>query len=258
MDLASNNSILTLALATARLIGMFVFSPVFGETVLPAKLRAMIALVLALGLWGMIAQPAALPQTGLAMILALSGELLIGLAIGYAARLIFVGVELGAFHISQQMGLSLGEVFNPMTDETSEAVRDLFRILALVIFLAVGGHRLLLGALADSFANVPIMGFLNPQVMIASLAGLLGSVFLLAIKVAAPVLAAMLLAGLAIGFIQRTIPQINILSTGMPVRVMLGLVLIVSVLAVGIMPNLIGWASDELGRQLRTLTGGLR
>ena len=241
-----------LMLVIARLGGMLVFAPVLGESVVPVRLRALVAVVLALGVAGQVAAPARLPQSDLAWVLALAGEFLIGLAIGYAGRLGFVGVELGAFHVSQQMGLSLGEVFSPSSDETSDAMRQFFRMLALVIFLAIGGHRMLIGSLLASFQSVPLTAFLAPAALAAMLAGLLTVSFTLALKVAAPVLLAMLLAALALGFVQRAMPQFNFLSTGAPVRVVLGLVVIAFVLSLPVLVDLLGWATSAVGSGLRT------
>lgn len=245
-----------LVLVIARLAGMMIFAPVFSESVVPARLRAMIAVVLALGVVGQVAMPMAMPQSDVAFVLAIAGEVLIGLAIGYAARLVFVGIELGAFHASQQMGLSLPEVFNPVSDESSDTLRQFFHLLSLVIFLALGGHRMLISVLLWSFQSVPLMSFLTPQAMLNMLTTMLATSFILALKVAAPVLLAMLLAGLALGFVQRTMPQSNLLSTGMPLRILFGLLLIVAILSSGALVDLIAVANTQLNVQLRALLEG--
>jgi flagellar biosynthetic protein FliR len=242
-----------LVLVIARLAGMMVFAPVFSESVVPARLRAMIAVVMALGVVAQVAMPVAMPQSNLAFILAIAGEILIGLAIGYGAKLVFVGIELGAFHASQQMGLSLGEVFNPVSDESSDTLRQFYHLLSLVIFLALGGHRMLISVLLTSFQSVPLMSFVTPQAMVKALTAMLTTSFVLALKVAAPVLLAMLLAGLSLGFVQRTMPQFNLLSTGMPLRILLGLTLIAAILSSGALVDLIGSANSLINVQLRAL-----
>lgn len=249
MEFAPDILVLPVLLAGARFAGMMIFSPVLSEAAVPARLRAMLALAMALAVSGRVAMPAAIGSDA-QLTLALGSELLIGLAIGYAARLVFVGVELGAFHISQQMGLSLGEVFNPLSEESSDSMRQFFGLLALVVFLAIGGHRVLIRALVGSFDTLPLMTLLTPGAILATATALLTTSFLLALKVAAPVLAAMLLAGLALGAIQRTMPQLNILSIGFPLRVVLGAVLVAAILAAGAMPDLLSWATAALGQKL--------
>lgn len=257
MEFASYISMLPmLVLVVARIAGMVIFAPVLGEAAVPARLRILLALVMALGVMGQLS-PVAVPTAALPLVLAIVTELLIGLAIGYAARLIFVGVEIGAFHISTQMGLSLGEVFNPLSEESSDAVRQFFRMLTLVIFLAIGGHRLLIGGLLKSFSLLPVLGLAQSGPILTTITSLLAASFVLALKVAAPVLIALLAAGAALGFIQRTLPQLNTMSVGLPARIMLGLTVIVAMLAMGNLPELMGAAGNVVASQLREMMGGL-
>ena len=95
MDLARYMTMApVLMLVIARFGGMLVMAPVLGESVVPWRLRAMIAIVLAVGVLGRVSSPSVWPSSNLGWAVAIAGEFLIGLAIGYAARLVFVGVEL--------------------------------------------------------------------------------------------------------------------------------------------------------------------
>ncbi len=223
------DSLTTLALAfllvAARLAGMMMVAPAFGHAALPARLRVLIAAGLSLAVCGRVAPPA-LPAGVVQLVMQLALEVGIGAAVGYAASLVFAGVELGAAHASSQMGLSLGDVFSGAGDEPSGAVGTLFRVLAIAIFLAIGGHRDLVSGVLDTFAAVPPATFVPGAALVKAAAGLLTASFVLALKVAAPVLAAMLLATVALGLLQKTLPQCHILSTGLPVRAMLGLLVL--------------------------------
>ncbi len=243
---------LPLVLTASRFGGMMVYSPLLAESAVPRRLRILLALVMALAVAGRVA-PAALPASSVALVLAMAGEFLIGLAIGYAARLIFVGVELGAFHAGQQMGLSLAEVFNPLGDDAPDALRKMLHLLTLVLFLAIGGHRLMISALVGSFQTLPLVSFTQPGAVLSTLTALLTVSFTLALKIAAPVLIAIVLASVAMAFIQRTLPQANILSTGLPVRLLLGFVVILAVLAMGALPELVEQASRGVAGYLKTM-----
>ncbi len=241
----------TLLLVIVRAVGIFMVAPVFGNAAVPIRLRVAMSIVVAVAVVGRLAQPVAMPAGVADLLLGAGCELLIGLLIGYAARLVFVGVEIGALYIGQQMGIGLGEVFDPFQAEGG-AVRKLFQMLAIVIFLAIGGHRELIGSLMRTFDNVPLAGF-SPTPKVLNLAvTLLGESFLLALKVAAPVLVAMLLATAALGLLQRTLPQCNVFSTGLPVRTMLALAVLAASLAV-LVPLLEGTWSVVAG-QIETLT----
>jgi flagellar biosynthetic protein FliR len=217
---------LTLSLATARAAGATMTAPVFGEVAVPKRLRALLAVVIALAVVGRVPAGTVVPDEWLGLALSLAGEVAVGVLIGYAARLVFVGVELGAMHVGQQMGVALAEAYDEQAADSAGAVRRLFWVLALVIFLALGGHREIVAAVLRTFQVVPLAGFAPGQAVLGAVVALLGASFALAIKVAAPVLIAMLLATVAMGLLQRTFPQLHIFSTGFPVRAMLGLVVL--------------------------------
>ncbi len=233
INLNDSSTVLMLLLAGARVGGMLVVAPVLGNRALPARLRVFISLVIALAVVGRVAQPAAMPAGTLALSLAIVLEAAIGMAIGYAARLIFVGVELGAFHISQQMGISLAETIDPLTQEPDDPVRSLYRITALVIFLAIGGHCVLISSLLGTFESVPLLGGVSGGAaqILKSVTGLLAASFVLAIKVALPALAALLMATVAMAILGRTVPQMNLFSVGLPLRALVGMLALSAALA---------------------------
>lgn len=239
---------LTLLLVLLRLAGIFLLAPIFSHAAVPIKLRLLIAMVIALAVTARMGQPLPLPTDTAQLLAVAAGELLIGAAIGYAARLIFVGVEIGAFHVSQQMGLALGEVFNPFAGETSGVIRGVFGILAVALFLLIGGHRAFLDAVLTTFRLLPAGSGIDDGAVLKMVVAAIGASFVLALKVAAPVLVTMLLATVAMGMIQKTLPQSNILSTHLPVRVMIGLVVLAASLVV--LEGLLAESTDMMIRRI--------
>lgn len=248
--------VVTLAMVIARCGGIFAVAPVFAHAAVPVRLRLAMAVVMGLAAVGSLAGSAArAPSNGWELGVALALEVAIGMAIGYLARLVFLGVELAAAHVGQQMGLGLAEVFHPLHEGTSQAVGGLLEMTAIVIFLAIGGHRLLISALLNTFDVLPV-GFTRlggagvwPSCQAALKAGtaMLATSFGLALKVAAPVLAAILMTTAAAGLVQKTLPQLNILTVGLPVRAMLGLAVLAASLAV--LAPLLAEAVETLTRQ---------
>ena len=216
---------------TARITGIFLVAPIFSTSALSIRLRVLMSVVFAQALvaW---ARPVALPASPVALAVALACELAVGATIGYAARLIFAGVQLGAFHIGQQMGFSLAEVYQGGGTAGGGILRRFLYLLTAVIFLAIGGHRDLILALRQTFQAVPIMQVSLSPGLTELVVALLHASFALALKVAAPVLIAMLLATVGLGILQRTLPQCNMLTIGLPARVLLGLLMLAAALAV--------------------------
>ena len=153
------------------------------------------------------------------------------------------------------MGIALAEVFSPAGDETAGLLRRLFHILAVVLFLAIGGHRMLISALVGTFRTVPLRGFAPGQAVLTLVGDMLAASFVLGLKVAVPVLIAMLLATVGLGMLQKTIPQCNLLSTNLPVRAMLGMFVLTAGLAA--MPWLIETAVGVTGRHISAFVRGL-
>lgn len=222
----------TLLLVTARIGGIFMIAPVFSAAALPFRLRLLISIVMANALAALLA-PVAAPATLGHLVAAVLCELAVGLTIGYAARLVFAGVQLGAFHVGQQMGFSLMDAFGAASadPEISGVMRRFFYLVAIVIFLGIGGHRDVIWAMRRTFQTVPLAGFSVSESLLEMVAALLGASFVLALKVAAPVLITLLLATVALGLLQRTLPQYNTLTVGLPARALVGLLVLAMSLA---------------------------
>lgn len=247
-SVASTTWTITLALVALRVMGIFLVAPVVGHAAMPLRLRYFLAVVIALSVVGQVAQPVNLPAGNVQQLLLLTGELLIGLVIGFTARLVFVGMELGALQISQQMGIALGEVFNPIASQEGGVMRRFFHLLTAVLFLAMGGHHTLIDAVIRTFAAVPVFEMSKTTSMLSMVVSILAVSFALALKVAGPVLITLVLATVVMGLLQRAVPQCNILSTGLPARLLIGMaVLAISVAAI---TTLVSVAFENVWQQI--------
>lgn len=213
----------------ARVAGLIVFAPFFGSSAIPIRLRIALAVVLALGMFSLLAGQINAPINLGQFVVALLGEFTVGLIIGLGAALIFVGVRLAGLLIGQQMGISLADVLDPSLEGRSSILGRLFFMLTLVLFIIAGGHRALISALLGSFSTVQPGTFSPAAVPSAALASLLSQAYLLAVRLAAPALVAVFLATISLSFITRTVPQLNLISVGFPVQISTAtLVLIIS------------------------------
>lgn len=241
----------TLMLVLVRIAGLCLVAPVLSHAAVPVRLRYALSVVVALGVVGTgrwSGAPLAMPASWVALGGMLACELAVGAVIGYAARLVFVGIELGAFHAGTQMGLTLAEIYAPTGGPAPGVTRRLFVLTGLVVFLAIGGHRELLSGVVRSFETVPPATFALDRGVLEMVVALLTAALTLALKVAAPVLAAMLLATVALGLLQRSVRQCNVLSTGLPIRALLGLTAMT--LALAALPDLIEQAWTLTARRL--------
>ena len=216
-----------------RLAGIMLFAPMLGSVTIPIPIKVFIVLTLSVAVFPLVTEtvqtlPPALPSNLVEAAFEVASEMLIGLSMGFALALMFVGIQLGAEMVSQQMALSLARVIDPMTNISTELLSQLYLLMATLIYVLMNGHHALIRALVDTFQVVPLMGAGFDQSIIATFVSILTGAFMLGIRIAGPALAAIFLATIAMGFISRTMPQLNILAAGFPIRICLALVLMIA------------------------------
>ena len=213
----------TFVLVTARIGGLMLTAPMWSMTMLPKTARGAITVLLALALTP-LAPRTPLPDQALELPIPVAMEMVIGIAIGLTAAVLVQGVALAGEVLSLQMGLSLGPQLAPLPDVPVSGVGQLTTFLALVVYLATGGHLVMLRGLAESLRLLP------PGLPIAlDSGGRLAAVFCealfgSAVRAAAPVMVALLLANLALAILSRAVPQLNAMMVSLPVTVGVGLV----------------------------------
>lgn len=216
-----------------RISGLFVFAPVLGSSAIPGRTKIMLILGLSLCVYPMLLAPGSPAVKNITGALdggfslwtipaAVGWELAVGAAIGFCAMLPFIGLQIAGVATDQQLGLGLGGIYNPDLGDESGATGQFYYILASAIFLILGGHRVLFSIIVGTFGHIPLGGFRFDEGFVTMLLGLLSSAFELALRVAAPMLALAFVESLAMGFIARTVPQINIMSIGFALRILLG------------------------------------
>lgn len=224
----AENFIQVYVLVVFRLAGMMIFAPFFGSSRVSRRLRVLLCLVLAAGLADSVALPGNIPDTMWGLAVAIGAEMMFGLAMGMILSLIFIAAQWAGEIVGQQMGFNLGEVFDPQFGAQSSVVGEMFYMLTLVIFLAVGGHHAMLIGVFKSFQSLPLLSvFIGPDLLTMLLGVLMGATTL-AIQLAAPVLLTMLVIDLALGIISKTMPQINVMTAGISLRSLVGTAVLVA------------------------------
>jgi flagellar biosynthetic protein FliR len=220
--------LLVFVLILSRISGLLAVAPVYGTRDVPLAVRAFLAFTLALVClptqWHM-AVPG--PETLLNFLTYIGHEVAIGLAIGLAVRIFFTAFELAGQAISQTAGLSLSEVFFPTLGTSATSLSMLLYWIALAIYLALGGHRLVLGGFLETFDTLPLgqsaAALIVPEVFHA----LVSASFELGFRIAAPAVTALLLATLVTALLSRTVPQLNMtLGLGVNAILVLGVLML--------------------------------
>jgi len=225
-----------LVLVIARFSGLFMYAPIFSTSVIPAKGKALLVCMFALAAYPWAARagiPTHTPDIA-TLALAVAGEVLIGLILGLFATLPLYGAQLAGLLVDNQMGLGLGAVYNPMLDTEGTVLGELLMYMSMGAFLLAGGlDAMMLGTLR-TFEHIPIGEASLLISPLPTLIALISAGFELALRVASPVLCIILLETVATAFVAKTMPQLNIMSIGFPVKLLMGFfILIVSARAMG-------------------------
>lgn len=213
----------TFLLVMFRLGSMMAFAPVLGHRSIPLSHRAGLAVLLAAILTPVLG-PAPAPMTdGVRLTLAVAGEIFVGLAIGFIATLVTSAMLVAGELIGFEMGLGIAGIYDPAMGQQLNVVSRFLQLVALLLFVSVNGHHLLLQAVASSFQRVrPGAVLLHPAAS-SSVVSLGGKLFRSGLELAAPVVAVLFVANVGLALVARVSPQMNIFILGVPVTIALGL-----------------------------------
>ena len=221
-----------------RIAALFVVAPVFGAREIPPQVKIALALLLALvlyplvggflgpvpvDLWGVIA--GALAQTA------------IGLLMGLIVSLLFQAVLVAGDLMDLQIRFGMAAVFNPTIGAQTALLGQFLYRYGVVVFLLVNGHHLLLGGVAASFEALPAERFGLGADALRMAGDLALALLAVGLRIAAPVVATLLIVDVALALVSRAVPQMNVFAVGMPLKVVVGLVVLVA--ALGLMTTVL-------------------
>ena len=215
--------ILSLLLTLMRISIVLFLMPIFNTNALPAQVKASVSLVLTLALWPHIALAGTgMPSHPLSLGLMLLGEIVLGLIMGMVVQFLFVGIQSGGELLGFQMGFTMVNVADPLSGIQNGAAAYFLWMVSILTFLAFDGHLLILKALADSFRLVPAGGLLLGEILVRQVFDLSTQLFVIALKVAAPVMVALFLTEIALGLMNRAAPQMHVMLIGFPLKIAAG------------------------------------
>ncbi len=206
-----------------RILALFATAPVLSHRAIPRPAKVGLALAIAFVLAAVLPAPPRVPLASGASFSLLAQQVAIGATLGFAVRLALAAIEMAGEVIGLQMGLSFAGFFDLSNPQGANAAGSLLGLAATLLFLAIDGHLLVIGALAESFNAFPVGEFPRQLVATSEFAKMGGQMFATALSLALPMITVMLFANLALGVIARAAPQLNIFSLGFPFTILLGL-----------------------------------
>ncbi|MCB0368171.1 MAG: flagellar biosynthetic protein FliR [Bdellovibrionales bacterium] len=245
-------SVVLFVLILIRVSSFLLSSSIFSAVQIPVPVKILFSLSMSLIIYE-LNRNVILPVDGLIIFYA-AKEVLIGLCLGMVTRFFFHAIAMGSEIISMSIGLSAASTFNPINGVNSNLIEQFQGLLAILVFLSIQGHHLLVGAITQSFDFVPLTA---TSVKIAGVSEFVlwtKNLFEIAIKIAAPIVSSIFLVNLSMGILGRAVPQINVFVTSFQVTILIGfLVLFISMpLFLNGMVSIVDLTQSELYKLMRS------
>ena len=206
-----------------RVSTIVVMIPILGDRSTPVRVKAGLSLLIALLVIPFVQKPAGLSEDVFSLAMKMGGELLIGVILGFAGRLLFEGIQMAGQLVGFQMGFAIVNVIDPIASKQVSIIAEFQYLMAGLLFLAVDGHHIVIQAVSESYTVVPVLGFHMTGALMQNIVGLTREMFVISMKISAPIIVALVFANIGLGLVARTVPQINIFVVGFPLQIAIGL-----------------------------------
>jgi len=201
--------------------------PLLGGPTVPARIKIGLAVAISVVLTPMVTFT--LPPNWLEpahMVMALAAEVLVGLVLGFAMRLVMAAVELAGAILGFQVGFAMANALDPVSQVQTPVFGQLLTVLATLLYFQIDGHLLVIMALGSSFQLIPPFGAHLSGPLLPDVTGLMQGSYEIGIKLALPVMAATFLVHVTMGLLGRLVPQMNILLASFPITISVGLIVL--------------------------------
>ena len=219
-------TLLGFTLVLTRISAFFLILPVFGWQTIPVQVKVAATVLLSVFFATVVPINIEITEVStLKAILLLASEATYGMALGLIITSLFSVVKLSGQIIEHQMGLTMAEIFDPLTGESSQPLGGLLEMIFILLFLSANGHHLFLLVISKSYAAFPVGTIPTIQIMTGGVLTAGSTMLIAGLRLAAPMLAAFMVLMVALALLARLVPEMNILFISMPVRIGLGLIM---------------------------------
>ena len=212
-------------MAFVRIAFIFQQAPIVASRHIKPQMKVGLAAAMALVAFPNLPMPENFPEDPRGLILAILGQIVVGLAIGFVSYLVMAAAQFGGEMMDIQMGLSVAASMDPSSGGTSKLLMRLNFYIAMLLYLGVDGHHELLRALFHSFKVIPLTEFRVSGRMILQFINHTEDIFLIGLQIAAPPLAALFITQVAMGLLAKAAPQMNVFMLSFPMNIAIGLML---------------------------------
>jgi flagellar biosynthesis protein FliR len=246
-------SIVALLLATIRASAWLVICPPFNSRLVPAPIKALLALALALPMMPRLTGQ--VPEfTVAALTVSTAEQVVVGAALGFITALFFAAVQAAGDLIDLFGGFTLASAFDPLSNSQTSVFGRFYNLIAVTLLFASDGHQMVLRGFLQSYKTLPLDGTLSIERLTQLLHEGIGEVFLSALQIAGPLIAVLFLTDVAFGLLNRVAPALNAFSLGFPAKIILTLTLAGT--AIAMLPRALDGLIGDAVKAVVGLAGG--
>lgn len=236
-------------LVLGRVGPLFILAPLFSSKMVPARVKGIVAVGLSIGLTPLAVHGQTIPTDPMAVAGLLVVQVLVGLAFAFAVGMVLAAVEAAGSITDMVAGFSFGAVVDPINGNRGGTMTNLYGLVGLATFIAIGGDAWTLRGLQRTFDIVPLTKAPAIATLTSGVEQAFGTIFVSAVEICAPVILALLITDVAFGIVSKVVPQVNLFGVGFPMKVGVAILIVAASL-----PFLGSFMSDQIAN---AVTGAL-
>ena len=239
-------------LVLARVTPLFFMAPLFSSSLVPPRVRGIIAVGISIGLTPIALHGQHMPSDPLVLAELVIEGMLVGFGFAFGLAALMAAVESAGAMIDVVSGFSYGELINPMSGGSAAVMARFYSLVGTMIFLVIGGDEWVLRGISRTFQLVPLTSGPRLSSLVGGAEQVFSGVLLSALEIAGPVLVALLITDVAFGVVSRVVPQLNVFAVGFPAKVAVALLV-----AGASLPFVANWISNQLSVSVGAALGML-
>ena len=240
-------------LVLARIGPLFMVAPLFSSKMFPMRARGVAAVALAVGLSPLAMKDQHVPTDALSLAGLVGKEALVGFAFAFAVSVLFAAVSVAGSFLDTLIGFSYGGLVDPVNGNQSSVLSQLYTLVGVMVFIAIGGDAWMIQGLAKTYDLVGLTEMPALGALVGGAQHTFASIFVSAVELAAPVLIALIITDAGFGVVSRVMPQLNVFAVGFPAKILVGFLIVAASL-----PFVAGWIGNQLEQSVMSALHTIR
>jgi len=249
----STGSLIALLLASVRAAAWLVVCPPFNSRIVPAPVKALLALAISLPLVPRLDDQVPALEVGSLLVAAVE-QVVVGVALGFITAVFFAAIQAAGDLIDTFGGFSMSFALDPMSTSQSSVFGRFYNLIAVTLLFATDGHQMVLRGFLESYRTLPLDGALSLSRLGTVLSHGLPEMFVAALQIAGPLIAVLFLTDVAFGLLNRVAPALNAFALGFPAKILITLLLGGS--AIAVLPDALEGLMERAVRAVLSVAGG--